>query len=206
MSRKINTLKELFPHELIRIQQSLPIGSGKKKIFFTGTGRCGTTYISHVMQKLGFKFGHEVMKRHGQSSYKITPWLREIRAEGDAVIVRIYRDKQKTVESIIRQTYFEPGRVLYNGFIQVVPEILELKTYRERVNFYYDYWYKLSENCADFTFDIENFNWLDLKTILSAAGYDISATEIISAMEAVDPRENSNIHKSKNVDYDKKLD
>lgn len=167
-----------------------------KKFIITGTGRCGTGYISAILNACGIKAGHQAIRHEhvrngvidltgldGDCSYEVVPLLSKLKSE--YIIIHVSREKQKVIDSYLRSGVFnkgweQPYFELYNSIKSFAPKVLNKKTPKEIASAFYDAWFNACEKQAVASFDVEK---LDAKGLFRAIGhldkYDINKINTI---------------------------
>lgn len=134
------------------------------KYIITGTGRCGTTYLSRIFNEIGIKCGHELifnlhynyeegMKRYPEleadSSWMSVPFLDFL---SNSACIHIVRHPLKTIASFKNVGFLKDEDNVYSKFVyEHLPEIRIFKNYDEKLAFYYLEWNqrcKRAENYA----------------------------------------------------------
>lgn len=130
----------------------------------TGTGRCGTGYVSQLLKMAGLECGHErffsyrgleqarEMARHhwtgtrAESGWLAAPFLDDELLAG-AIKVHLVRHPKKVIQSLLKLNFFESEQTRpYVGFIERhVPQIKEYESSLEKAAFFYVAWNELIE-------------------------------------------------------------
>lgn len=151
------------------------------KLLITGTGRCGTTWASEVLQKAGINCGHQAVFRHehtlgrrwdwgdyeADSSFEAVPLLRKLRTSVRVVLLK--RPMDDVVASWLRLGAFKDTMredyLLWSLVIdRELPGILDLPTPEERAGAYWFGWNAMAWRFADFTFNLYDLSEDELVT------------------------------------------
>lgn len=134
------------------------------RFIVTGTGRCGTGYMSQVARKSGFPCGHEnVFTAEGpapctlpaDSSWMAVPYLRR---HPNVPIFLVHRHPAAVVSSFLGIQFFEKPSVYRDFLFAQNPALRHLDSFNAACAHYYD-WNKKALEHADVVSDIENINW-----------------------------------------------
>lgn len=148
-------------------------------VLVTGTGRCGTGYISRVLTSAGVKCSHEglfrtdspeetlrrVIERHenawwdweAESSWLAAPHL-EMPELDPVVVVHLVREPKKVIDSQMRIKAFEqPDSPFYLWQLRWLPELEEFNDQFHRAAYFYVRWNEMIEEAEpDIFWRIEN--------------------------------------------------
>lgn len=166
------------------------------KFVITGTGRCGTQYISTLMNKLGITCGHEEIfttdgpiedsDKEADASWLAIPYLGSI----DKVFLQV-RHPYSVISSLLGIGFFDP-KVDHGAFRK------HADTFFDRVGdplIDSARWWKLcNEICLDYAmlhWKIETLNSDTIVNMLSLSGIDIDKEVVINTMQKVPNNLNS---------------
>jgi len=148
------------------IRDNISESKPNKKFIITGTGRCGTTYVSAVLNICGIKCGHQALNYNkeldfkgldGDASYKATYNL-GLHSLEKYNLICLFRNPVKTIRSLVELDMINGPKP-----IEVASEVY-LRTYKGLLL------------VADYFFDIEN---LDHKRLFEVLGYKESFNHIL---------------------------
>lgn len=168
-----------------------------KRFVICGTPRSGSKYIAELINKIGIGCGHELIFNRwngkfqqtlnwnlplwGVSGFASAPFVKDL--DSSYVVLIQKRDKQKTIDSLKRigilydfKTRFARHYFNYINFHCGEPWLKSIKNYQDRLEAFYDRWYKLAEDRADYTYNIEDLDTDKLIEILRL----IQAPELIT--------------------------
>lgn len=155
-------------------------------LFITGTGRCGTGYLSQVLTSIGVNCTHEgvfnpnwaddpghppveELRRRvrlnqdnawwgwqAEASWLAAPYLDIPELEG-CTVVQLTRHPKPTIDSNVRMGAFGPRYQKYTDFqLQFLPDLLDYETIAERAAYYYVRWNQMIEPYADIRWRVED--------------------------------------------------
>lgn len=133
------------------------------KLIVTGTGRCGTRYVSQVIQKAGLYCGHEErFSHHGEvtgstlerdSSWMAAPYMHEHR---EAHRVLIWREPEQVIASFMGIGFFtQPSlyRSFHGRFIQPMGDAFQ------QACTHYVMWNHMAMQHADLIMKVTDLKW-----------------------------------------------
>ena len=143
------------------------------KYLITGTGRCGTGYLSRVFASAGVPCAHEGIFTHdglggaigrfadigeleGEASWMMTPFLDEEKITDGATVIHLIRHPRDTIESLVRMGLFSDDppkrRKPYADFARLhMPDAFTMfKNPINRAAFFFIEWNKrIAKRCAE---------------------------------------------------------
>lgn len=161
---------------------------------FTGTGRCGTGYVSKVLQSAGIRCGHEgVFNRAGwehaahlmryghweaDSSWLAAPWLPRIREEfPDVRIIHLVRHPRDVIADWLANGVFTGE---FGPWLRWAMRFLPLGPVEDQLDaaaWYFCEWTRLVEKSRiDFRWRVED----DPRGLLDVLGIDHAGRELFS--------------------------
>lgn len=161
----------------------------------TGTGRCGTQWISGVFNRLGLPCGHEAIFSHtrrenkglvGDSSWMAAPFLGEL----DLVVFHQLRHPAKVIRSLTVSALsglFQPGQPWGQFFLEHCPEAAEYQEGRAPTIAWcammWMRWNQMIEPHSDFGYPLEGMGPGVVQYMLSVLGEERSLEEIKEALD-----------------------
>lgn len=156
----------------------------QNRFVITGTGRCGTEYLSFLLRLSHIKCGHQDVFRHentlsgewdwkdyeGDSSFEAVPMLHKIKEEGTKII-HVIRNEDDVVSSWVSLGVFRDDmEQRYNDFYRVLQDfdsvVMKKMTPENRCRLFYRSWNDYAAEYADHTIQIEEFQPVDIFVIL----------------------------------------
>ena len=148
-----------------------------RPLLVTGCARSGTGYISSIMQKSGYHFGHEQVKGFGLASWEMnfdTNWVPWFDARNGLQFNHVFHQVRHPLKTISSVFTTEP-KISWDFIIALIPEIHHTDNHITKCAKYWYYWNKHAEAQAEWTYQLEQVEkvWpefcarLDIKPDLS---------------------------------------
>lgn len=184
------------------------MASSQLTLVVTGTGRCGTGYVSKVLERAGVRCGHETAYTpHGEryvpgleaeASWLAVPYLSGLRKRGVSVGM-VYRHPAAVISSLVGIGFFDPdghpGHKPYADFARLhCPELVDASPF-DASCIWYNNWNRRALRDSHFVFNVEYPAW----DRMAGALPDSNLTALASAIPKVSqtynhrPRANVNI-------------
>ncbi len=167
-------------------------------LLITGTGRCGTGYLSQVLTSVGVKCSHEGMFQpdppevtvekirirlengwwgwEAESSWLAAPFLGRPELK-DITVVHLVRDPKKVIDSQMRiHAFWDSDNKFRKWQLLWVPEITTLLSPFEQAAHFYVRWNRMIEPFADIRWRVED----GVLGLLDRLGIDWHDTEVYS--------------------------
>lgn len=158
------------------------------RFVITGTGRCGTSYMSTVMQACRIVTGYQ--EKYTSAGYQPNPFIR-----GDSswmapphldrftgYVLHVVRNPLDTINSLIGSHFFDTNK----EFIQAhAPTVLTYETNVERAMAWYVEWNRRIEPYAHMRIQVETVTGQELVDVVRYAGAHHAPWEIQTYIEQV---------------------
>jgi len=163
-------------------------------ILITGCGRSGTTYTTVVLRALGLKILHEKMGKDGTVNWRLPydlpygPMMPLNRyptngLDGFGHIFHQVRNPLKAIPSIHTVTARS-----WKYISQTEPKIQMSDPLLIRCMKYWMYWNKQCQKISEMTYQIENFNFLDITNVLGVNPTDKQILKALAINKTVNTR------------------
>jgi hypothetical protein len=173
-------------------------------LIVTGTGRCGTGYVSKVLQEAEVSSGHEAAYTYdgeyhvpglrADVSWMAVPFLRDARARGIAVGL-VYRHPAAVIASLLGIGFFEQPSP-YLAFAEChCPEMDGLSPF-DKACMFYNEWNRRALKECHFAFNVEFPAWDRVALALPAVPLSSLASAIPKVSQSYNHRNRSNIDTS----------
>jgi hypothetical protein len=145
-------------------------GKKKRHLLIIGCARSGTTYITKVLKKCGYKIGHEIIRKDGVSSWQMTvdtkkvPWGNARKGYRFDHVFHQVRHPLKVIASLYPT---EPAQS-FEFIREHIPEIKQEDSRLTQCAKYWYYWNLRAEAQAELTYCIEELEniWGELEARL----------------------------------------
>jgi len=190
------------------------MATARLDLIVSGTGRCGTGYVSRILQEAGVAAGHEAYytpsgERHvpglrADVSWLAAPYLRSARQRG-AAIACVYRHPAAVISSLMGIRFFDPAmRSEYQEFalahlypfrlgLPLVDGLPSKESEFEMCCLFYQRWNLLVLQDAHFTFNIDYPAWDRVAKVLPGMKLADLASAIPNVSQTYNHRQRSNI-------------
>jgi hypothetical protein len=177
------------------------------RFLITGTGRCGTGYMAHLLAASGVPCGHEQVYRpvgsqewgwlRGESSWLAAPYLDRFNGH----VVQLVRHPLAVIGSLVGIGFFNdelsdthgPYRAYVDHRMNGKPEWADLDE-TEKAMLFVHYWNRSIEPHADQLIRVEDVTPEDLVVIARAAGANHSPIDFHQALADVPTNINTRNH------------
>lgn len=166
------------------------------RLIITGTGRCGTGYLSKVFQVVKVPALHE--RIFNPTNTEFPPWARAdsswlaapfLGNYPDAYVVHLVRNPLDTVKSFVGIRFFDDSCTSHGPYrefaLEHCPEAFKLDDPTERAMAFYVLWNRRIEPHADVRVQVESVTADDLYPAVKASGNMSMPWEIQQALDLV---------------------
>lgn len=165
----------------------------------TGSGRCGTTFMSRLLDNAGVKCGHEDVFHIGTVTRDEPPawngyaaassWMAVRHLPLDVPVVLVTRHPLAVVRSYVEIGYFDhhdADNPCHEASRRICPDMYAESTPQDRALHMWIHWNETALAHAELRFQIERLDAACLERLLRWAGYDPSAAAEAFARTAED--------------------